>query len=473
MAKLKPRRFFSKPQESYTFSMVEFTNKTLSANITKNFLDNFTKLNVQISLERVEHYGHKAHVQQTILAVINHCMSGLLLASIWFNALKFQQLDFYFSSIILFSMNILLSFVVMINRFLFLSPRLFYSVILLFLVQITFYVSYFRCIKKKVSQFVPVVQPVRIFTSLAWIVIIITSYFTNDSIEGLFLFMMMLPVFFKISDTHVKVKLKFNPFFMLGYQFLQIASSLWLMNMGQEQSLLPKRKWLSWIGFLACFTLYSMGWSQLLWHPKLFSKVSYGHEVGMYRPTRVKVSQLEGYRSGDSEGTGEQRKRCAICLVEFDDPHEMVLRTKCNHLYHEACLEQWLKIKQECPTCKARCTSMNGDGGTGPARPAERMVRGPGVEVGELGVTGEEEEANEPHQGGMDSLPSVDFLSMDEVEGGGGNNILSFSRNHINDHESSRLSGARRGAETEEGLSKAEEGRIPPFSETGSEFGED
>ena len=26
--------------------------------------------------------------------------------------------------------------------------------------------------------------------------------------------------------------------------------------------------------------------------------------------------------------------------------------TDCNHAFHTSCLENWIKIKQECPTCR-------------------------------------------------------------------------------------------------------------------------
>lgn len=29
-----------------------------------------------------------------------------------------------------------------------------------------------------------------------------------------------------------------------------------------------------------------------------------------------------------------------------------VFKTDCNHLFHERCLDEWLKIKEECPSCR-------------------------------------------------------------------------------------------------------------------------
>lgn len=40
---------------------------------------------------------------------------------------------------------------------------------------------------------------------------------------------------------------------------------------------------------------------------------------------------------------------CPICLLDKPD-----IKTKCNHWFHNECLEKWLKIKPTCPVCR-RC----------------------------------------------------------------------------------------------------------------------
>lgn len=45
---------------------------------------------------------------------------------------------------------------------------------------------------------------------------------------------------------------------------------------------------------------------------------------------------------------------CSICLNSFHDK-EKIVQTKCCHLFHNRCLEQWLKIKPNCPFCRADC----------------------------------------------------------------------------------------------------------------------
>ena len=47
---------------------------------------------------------------------------------------------------------------------------------------------------------------------------------------------------------------------------------------------------------------------------------------------------------------------CQICFEHADiaaDEQERGRRTRCGHLYHGSCLEQWLRQKAECPVCRA------------------------------------------------------------------------------------------------------------------------
>ena len=45
---------------------------------------------------------------------------------------------------------------------------------------------------------------------------------------------------------------------------------------------------------------------------------------------------------------------CAICMcpVEFDGPNSFMI-TACHHAFHTECLNRWMDVKLECPTCRA------------------------------------------------------------------------------------------------------------------------
>jgi hypothetical protein len=92
-------------------------------------------------------------------------------------------------------------------------------------------------------------------------------------------------------------------------------------------------------------------------------------------PKRLRPNYFDySYRTTN----GEHGEDCAICLQGLidsptitpplmdDEPslnQEMllkecelsatVMKTPCNHLFHEECLTQWIDVKLECPTCRS------------------------------------------------------------------------------------------------------------------------
>mmetsp|Transcript_30041 Transcript_30041/g.70003 ORF Transcript_30041/g.70003 Transcript_30041/m.70003 type:complete len:567 (-) Transcript_30041:118-1818(-) len=49
----------------------------------------------------------------------------------------------------------------------------------------------------------------------------------------------------------------------------------------------------------------------------------------------------------------EAGAECVICMSEIDDEDGRYANTPCNHRFHFECLQQWLDVKMECPTCRA------------------------------------------------------------------------------------------------------------------------
>ena len=50
----------------------------------------------------------------------------------------------------------------------------------------------------------------------------------------------------------------------------------------------------------------------------------------------------------------KQSKECAICFVEFKED-DMITPLSCDikHYFHTECIERWIKVKNECPLCRA------------------------------------------------------------------------------------------------------------------------
>lgn len=48
-----------------------------------------------------------------------------------------------------------------------------------------------------------------------------------------------------------------------------------------------------------------------------------------------------------------QGATCAICYEGFESADSRPLKLPiCNHLYHENCIKEWLKLRSTCPNCR-------------------------------------------------------------------------------------------------------------------------
>ncbi len=48
---------------------------------------------------------------------------------------------------------------------------------------------------------------------------------------------------------------------------------------------------------------------------------------------------------------------CPICLEEISDGSGTTL-SRCSHIFHAACINQWIKIRRSCPCCKLEETQL-------------------------------------------------------------------------------------------------------------------
>ena len=57
----------------------------------------------------------------------------------------------------------------------------------------------------------------------------------------------------------------------------------------------------------------------------------------------------------------ENNQTCVICFSNFELEENVIKIKDCEHLYHFDCLNEWVKRKKECPTCrqKIKCNIIN------------------------------------------------------------------------------------------------------------------
>ncbi|KAE8702140.1 RING-H2 finger protein ATL74 [Hibiscus syriacus] len=65
------------------------------------------------------------------------------------------------------------------------------------------------------------------------------------------------------------------------------------------------------------------------------------------QPDETSRSMTIRYENGERRCTD-----CAICLEEFKDGDSCKALSKCKHLYHRSCIDQWLLQHRSCPLCR-------------------------------------------------------------------------------------------------------------------------
>ncbi|KAK8965020.1 E3 ubiquitin-protein ligase ATL6 [Platanthera guangdongensis] len=56
---------------------------------------------------------------------------------------------------------------------------------------------------------------------------------------------------------------------------------------------------------------------------------------------------------------GKGALECAICLNEFENDETIRLLTKCDHVFHQECIDVWLDIHVTCPVCRTNYTDFS------------------------------------------------------------------------------------------------------------------
>ncbi|KTG35957.1 hypothetical protein cypCar_00045605 [Cyprinus carpio] len=72
-------------------------------------------------------------------------------------------------------------------------------------------------------------------------------------------------------------------------------------------------------------------------------RFTFPHKYKKRRPLELKISMDEEELDTD--------EKCTICLSMLEDGED-VRRLPCMHLFHQACVDQWLATNKKCPICR-------------------------------------------------------------------------------------------------------------------------
>ena len=71
------------------------------------------------------------------------------------------------------------------------------------------------------------------------------------------------------------------------------------------------------------------------------------------------LSQYKIFTVAEKGNNPLQENLCPICLNNLDSVE--YIKTPCGHVYHLFCLEQWVREKSECPTCRYKLLQIEDD----------------------------------------------------------------------------------------------------------------
>jgi len=56
----------------------------------------------------------------------------------------------------------------------------------------------------------------------------------------------------------------------------------------------------------------------------------------------------------------EDNKECSICLVDYENEDDISM-TNCKHVFHNKCIVEWSRYKDDCPICRFNLKNDQGD----------------------------------------------------------------------------------------------------------------
>ncbi|CAH0482855.1 unnamed protein product [Peronospora belbahrii] len=96
----------------------------------------------------------------------------------------------------------------------------------------------------------------------------------------------------------------------------------------------------SWVGLQVGILALQQRYGPRFFVPARFLPVKYNYE------RRIDLQHLALLKDSDNSID------CVICMVELDIEARDYMIAPCDHIFHRECLEGWMQVKMECPTCR-------------------------------------------------------------------------------------------------------------------------
>ncbi|RLN51879.1 hypothetical protein BBJ29_007284 [Phytophthora kernoviae] len=104
---------------------------------------------------------------------------------------------------------------------------------------------------------------------------------------------------------------------------------------------------ITWMGLQVSILALQQRYGPRFFVPARFLPVKYNYE------RRINVQEMALLHSGGSSTCDEETSiDCVICMVELDIDARDYMIAPCEHIFHRECLQGWMQVKMECPTCR-------------------------------------------------------------------------------------------------------------------------
>lgn len=97
-----------------------------------------------------------------------------------------------------------------------------------------------------------------------------------------------------------------------------------------------------WMGFQIGVLTLQQRYGPRFFVPARFLPVKYNYE------RRINLQEMTLLHAADDDNTID----CVICMVELDVDARDYMLAPCEHIFHRECLQGWMQVKMECPTCR-------------------------------------------------------------------------------------------------------------------------
>ena len=410
----KQPKFFQKQPPIYlmTFEQFQYPNSFVF-NLTKQELKDLKGSKLIVSLSRVdfaENYSY-TNIQINLILVF---YIGSLISYTLSCIQKFRQREFLVPELLLLVINWLMVKTSIEGRVMFQDGLFNFLSAVNTLAFLVFICIYCFILKLKHDQRVDILDQNYIMFCLIILFICTLNLYVVAQIESVYLFTSLMPVVSLILRCYSTGKNLYSKSYIFCYQPLQILLIYVILRVKPPYSLYPDDSDLSNVILVYSWIVYSFVLAQTFYHPKLCKKAQF-LEWKKWVPTRMEPENIpvdaecniclekfgKKFKKIREKRLGSRNTNTAVqllspiqnkenedlMLIEYTtEPQVEVLpqqknpeglqsndedkdldtsgeiseyvETRCGHKYCLKCLETWLKVRNKCAVCGAKCYSI-------------------------------------------------------------------------------------------------------------------